>query len=142
MQIILVELLSCTTILLTLIFAHNIQEHTIVPIAQITDNKLNVVDKAFNNSIVVEVWVSVKNIIIHANFTLYWITKNIKNSLHGVLILGCSLDNLLVNTNVIIPNINNEMLNGYQIYLFGLLFQLHQKILKILILLQSLMQCF
>jgi hypothetical protein len=54
-----------------LIFAHNIQEHTIVPIAQITDNKLNVVDKAFNNSIVVEVWVSVKKIIIHANFTLY-----------------------------------------------------------------------
>ena len=95
-------MLSCTTILLTLIFAHNIQEHTIVPIAQITDNKLNVVDKAFNNSIVVEVWVSVKKIIIHANFTLYWITKNIKNSLHGVLILGCSLDNLLVNTNVII----------------------------------------
>ena len=135
-------MLSCTTILLTLIFAHNIQEHTIVPIAQITDNKLNVVDKAFNNSIVVEVWVSVKKIIIHANFTLYWITKNIKNSLHGVLILGCSLDNLLVNTNVIIPNINNEMLNEYQIYLFGLLFQLHQKILKILILLQSLMQCF
>ena len=135
-------MLSCTTILLTLIFAHNIQEHTIVPIAQITDNKLNVVDKAFNNSIVVEVWVSVKKIIIHANFALYWITKNIKNSLHGVLILGCSLDNLLVNTNVIIPNINNEMLNEYQIYLFGLLFQLHQKILKILILLQSLMQCF
>ena len=114
-------MLPCTTILLTLIFVHNIQEHTIVPIAQITDNELNVVDKAFNNSIAVEVWVSVIKIIIHANSTLYWITKNIKNSSRGVLILGCSLDNLLVNTNVIIPNIKNEMLNEYQIYLVFLI---------------------
>ncbi|GIZ07124.1 hypothetical protein MSATCC33130_4780 [Metamycoplasma salivarium] len=68
-------MLSCTTILLTLIFAHNIQEHTIVPIAQITDNELNVVDKAFNNSIAVEVWVSVKKIIIHANSTLQKISR-------------------------------------------------------------------
>ena len=41
-----------------------------------------------------------------------------------VLILGCSLDNLLVNTNVIIPNINNEMLNGYQIYLVFLIWSI------------------
>ncbi|GIZ05433.1 hypothetical protein MSATCC14277_0150 [Metamycoplasma salivarium] len=67
--------MSCTTILLTLIFTHNIQEHTIVPIAQITDNELNVVDKAFNNSIAAEVWVSVKKIIIHANSTLQKISR-------------------------------------------------------------------
>ena len=68
-------MLTCTTILLTLIFTHNIQEHTIVSIAQITDNELNVVDKAFNNSIAVEVWVSVKKIIIHANSTLQKISR-------------------------------------------------------------------
>lgn len=75
MQIILSRIVVLHNYFINFDFSHNIQKYTIVPIAQITGNELNAIDKAFNDSIAVEVWVSVKKIIIHANSTLQKISR-------------------------------------------------------------------